>query len=592
MVSPLVRRAARPSPLASAAPRASLLAPLPVRQSSWSAIHRGLREEQGKPPKVPDFTYGDMPVSYRERRLLREALKRERSTFRIRKGKKDITEYPDEAKPKSRRARFYDPDDPFGKKSLVYQLKAGPLGEQLRAEMQKAREEKEREKEQEKGQETGQQTKQQETGQESKQETEQGTEQESSRQQPARVTPGLSEIRTSVPRPDLSLRGVNIAPRANADMFEVPEPDKDDGPMPWRSVPLRIPFTTASSQFLYGKNIVEAALRSGRRRLYKLYIHDYRPLWRQPEIKYLEALAKNHGVEIWWMQRPRQLRLMEKMSHGRPHNGFILEASPLPQPPLLALGPLVDGTDERDPRVGFRVELGHQSTEELAVNGAPDMVVTERGTYRPLVLVLDRILDPENLGSILRSASFLGATAVVMTAKASTPVTPTAVKASCGGCEDLPLFTVKDVASFLAKSRANGWAIYATVAEAPFASLPASHLPTPLRIHYSDPEWMEATFPKPVNRPRLDLADLEAADPLREKPCVLVMGNEGEGLDRRTMKEADYLVNIPRPDAGFRIANSLNVGVAAALVCSSMLRGRTKEKMAQQDAAREADTLF
>ncbi|KAA8631396.1 hypothetical protein SMACR_08379 [Sordaria macrospora] len=69
-------------------------------------------------------------MTYAERKAAREALPK--PTYKIRKGKKDITEYPAKADPQSRRARFYDPESKFGKKSLVYKLKTGYLDEDVK----------------------------------------------------------------------------------------------------------------------------------------------------------------------------------------------------------------------------------------------------------------------------------------------------------------------------------------------------------------------------------------------------------------------------------------------------------------------------
>jgi 21S rRNA (GM2251-2'-O)-methyltransferase len=117
-------------------------------------------------------------------------------------------------------------------------------------------------------------------------------------------------------------------------------------------IPLSIPYTTPASEFLYGASVVEAALssrREPRRKLYKFYIYTGENREDPDQDARLERLAKRSGVEVIRAGN-EWIRVMDKMSAGRPHNGYILEASPLPRLPVTSLGQLtrVDGQD------GFR----------------------------------------------------------------------------------------------------------------------------------------------------------------------------------------------------------------------------------------------
>ncbi|KAL2017010.1 hypothetical protein VTK56DRAFT_2691 [Thermocarpiscus australiensis] len=486
-------------------------------------------------------------MTYAERRKAREELAKARPTYKIRKGKKDITEYPEKAKPKSRQARFYDPNSPFGKKSLVYQLKAGKLREEL-----KALQEQEREKPTEFPSHPTQSQFESafHSGPASK---DSGS---SSSRRSARSASGARDAaggRRGAIRERRSISDANQKPRHK--------------PRKKQLEPLSIPYTTAASQFLYGKSVVEAALRSARRKLYKLYIYGGANRQNTSDDALIQALARRKGVPITILGEDG-LRLMDKMASSRPHNGFVLEASPLPQPPLTALGPLLEDYASRP---GYPVTLGHQSAEEAAINGTPTFIPAPSSTHKPLVVVLDQILDPGNLGAILRSVSFLGATAVAMTRKGSATLTPVALKASAGASEALHLFSVApSLPEFLNASRANGWAVYAAVSseeeEGPAGRGGRGGGGTKQRRH-------------------VDLHEVEEADPLRREPCVLLIGNEGEGLSRLVVKKADYEVNIPNL-SGSTVVDSLNVSVAAGLLCAAFLKGVMKERSA---AAREGE---
>ncbi|KAI1421259.1 Alpha/beta knot methyltransferase [Xylaria sp. FL1777] len=309
----------------------------------------------------------------------------------------------------------------------------------------------------------------------------------------------------------------------------------DDGP-------IRIFHTTAASQFLYGRSVVEAALKNSRRQLYKLYIYSGNDRQNPSQDDALAKLAREKGVSVEKVPN-HGLQMMDKMSGNRPHNGCVLEASPLPQLPLKALGPLSE--DPKKP--GFHVEIAHQSSEEEKVNGTSSFVGYQLPKGRnPFVLLLDGILDPGNLGAILRTAAFLGVNGVGITKGSSATLTAVALKASAGASETSTLFSVNSAADFLARSRENGWLAYAAVPSAK-RSRRNSHLT--------------------VDR-------LETYDPLSLQPTVLVVGSEGEGLAKPVRRQADHEVSIPSPSGSFTIdsIDSLNVSVATGILCSAFLR--------------------
>ncbi|ROV96840.1 hypothetical protein VMCG_07893 [Cytospora schulzeri] len=328
---------------------------------------------------------------------------------------------------------------------------------------------------------------------------------------------------------------------------------------PRQEGPVSLPYATAASQFLYGTSTVEAALNASRRKLYRLYIYK----GKDRRSKSLEKdtaigdLARRRGIRVDYVDEAA-LPMLNKMSGSRPHNGHVLEASPLPQMPITALGELSEG--EGGP--GFRVDLGHQSYEEAQVNGTSDFVPTEPDTRKPLVLMVDEVLDPGNLGAILRTASFMGVTAVAVSKRGSAPITPVVLKASAGAAEALTMFSVDGVEDFLRDSRENGWRVYAAVAPQPGST-----------------------------RRQVDTMDVEKDDPLRKHPCILLVGNEGEGLPRALRRASDIEISIPNL-SGSTVVDSLNVSVATGLLCSAFLRGKAKAFGDSVHVVQDAGAIF
>ncbi len=317
-------------------------------------------------------------------------------------------------------------------------------------------------------------------------------------------------------------------------------------------MPMAIKYTTAASQFLYGRSVVQAALEQSRRQLYNLYVYGGENRVDSYYNQSMIRLAESQGVPVTIVPNDQQ-RLMDKMSVGRPHNGFVLETSPLPQIPVTALGQL----DEPDGAgAGFHISRGHQTREEEAVNGTSTFIQRRGGggrTSMPLVLLLHEILDPGNLGALLRTASYLGVDAVGITQRSSSTLTPVVLKSAAGAVEEITLFSVDAPADFLEQSRRAGWSAYAAVAP------PEGKL---ARMH-------GGKF--------VSTDDIEARSPLLDTPCILVLGNEGHGLPRHIKVAADYELSIPRvvPDS---CIDSLNVSVAGALLAHAFIKGAASKQ--------------
>jgi 23S rRNA (guanosine2251-2'-O)-methyltransferase len=147
-----------------------------------------------------------------------------------------------------------------------------------------------------------------------------------------------------------------------------------------------------------------------------------------------------------------------------------------------------------------------------------------------LVVVLDEVTDPHNLGAVARSALAAGAGALVVPRHRAAAVTPAAVKASAGTLEHLPVAQVTNVVAFLKEAQAAGFWVYGAAGEA--------------RGSYLD----------------LDLGGR----------VVLVFGAEGRGLRPLVARTCDLLASIPLEAP----VESLNVSVAAAIFLFEARRQR------------------
>jgi 23S rRNA (guanosine2251-2'-O)-methyltransferase len=157
----------------------------------------------------------------------------------------------------------------------------------------------------------------------------------------------------------------------------------------------------------------------------------------------------------------------------------------------------------------------------------------------PLILALDQVQDPQNLGSICRTAECAGADGVVIPERRAAEVTPAVCKASAGAVEHLRLARVRNMADFLAEARRAGCWCYGASAEAAASERP----------------------PVPYDRP-----DYRGAG------VVLVLGSEGAGLRPRVATACDELIALPLRG---RI-ESLGVSAAAAAILYEILQSRER----------------
>jgi 23S rRNA (guanosine2251-2'-O)-methyltransferase len=147
-----------------------------------------------------------------------------------------------------------------------------------------------------------------------------------------------------------------------------------------------------------------------------------------------------------------------------------------------------------------------------------------------LVVVLDQVQDPHNLGAVCRAAEVAGAAGVVIPERRAASVTAAACKASAGAVEHLSVARVRNVADWLGEAKQAGAWVYGAAGEAERA--------------YTDVDWSGR--------------------------AVLVLGSEGSGLRPRVAETCDELISIP---VAGRL-ESLNASVAAAVIVFEARRQR------------------
>ena len=182
----------------------------------------------------------------------------------------------------------------------------------------------------------------------------------------------------------------------------------------------------------------------------------------------------------------------------------------------------------------------------------------------PFIVALDQVQDPQNLGSICRTAECAGATGLVIPERRSAEVTPAVCKASAGAVEHIRIARVRNVADFLVDARRAGcWSYGAsTPAESPVVE---GEYPT-------DRGEKEAGRAPPRARGHGDGARSTVlyTAPDYSGGVVLVLGSEGSGLRPRVAASCDQLVSLPLRGH----MESLGVAAAAAALMYGILQGR------------------
>lgn len=179
---------------------------------------------------------------------------------------------------------------------------------------------------------------------------------------------------------------------------------------------------------------------------------------------------------------------------------------------------------------------GSDSHQGICADAGPYPYVAEEtllAAEDPLIVVLDQVQDPQNLGSIARTAESAGASGLVIHERGSAEVTAAVCKASAGAVEHLAIARARNIADFLGLAREAGCWCYG-------AAMPG----TPGAVTYEQPDYRGGV--------------------------VLVLGSEGRGLRPRVASACDLLISLPMRGR----VQSLGVSAAAAALIYRILHDR------------------
>jgi 23S rRNA (guanosine2251-2'-O)-methyltransferase len=232
---------------------------------------------------------------------------------------------------------------------------------------------------------------------------------------------------------------------------------------------------------VYGINPIAEALKTDR----------VTALWlapgHNPRLQQLADVARRKGVPV----KPRDVDALNRLAEGGVHQGAVAEV--------------------RDTR-------GEDTLEDLAASGIP------------LIVVLDSIEDPHNVGAILRTVDAAGATGVIRQSRHAAPLSGATAKASAGAVTHVRVVDVVNIARALEElKQMNVWTV-----------------------------GLAGDAPK-----RYDEIDLTV-------PTAVVVGAEGSGLRRLVREKCDWLASIPM----LGHVDSLNVSVATGIVLYEAIRQR------------------
>lgn len=152
----------------------------------------------------------------------------------------------------------------------------------------------------------------------------------------------------------------------------------------------------------------------------------------------------------------------------------------------------------------------------------------------PFIIILDEIEDPHNLGSIIRTAELCGAHGIIIPKRRNVGITSTVYKCSAGAIEHMKIAKVTNVNVAIDELKAKG-----------------------LWIYGADIAGVEYSY-------EVDFSG----------PCAIVIGSEGRGISKLTLKKCDKLVKIPMIGK----INSLNASVAGGIMMYEILKGRLLKK--------------
>jgi len=253
-------------------------------------------------------------------------------------------------------------------------------------------------------------------------------------------------------------------------------------------------------EVLYGVHPVEEALKAGKRKFDHVIVARERDDLR---LEKLVALCRQLGVRV--LQESREQLTLRAQTAA--HQGIVAVVRP----------------------------MGILAIEDLFA-AAPAVPGAAR-----LLLALDGVEDPQNLGALLRVADGAGVDGVVLTERRSAPISPVAVKASAGAAEHLRIARVVNLVRALEELKQQNL-------------------------------WI-------IGLDERGTSDYDNFDFTRD--CVLVLGREGAGLHDLVRRTCDHLLRIPMAGG----VSSLNVSAAGAVVLYEAARQRRQARRATESGA-------
>ena len=239
------------------------------------------------------------------------------------------------------------------------------------------------------------------------------------------------------------------------------------------------------SELIYGRRAVMETLRAGRRHIYRLWLEGDEEVSKTDIVGEIHALATEKSVPLRFIKGG----LFEKMERqGQNAQGVALEVDDYPYVEI----------DEC-------LNYAHQKKEA------------------PLLLILDHLEDPQNLGTLIRSAEVLGVHGLIIPDRRAAKVTPAVSNASAGAVEHLRVVQVTNLNRLIEDlKRAQIWV---------------------------------AGLDSNLDSPQLDRKTLAG-------PLAIVVGSEGKGMSRLTREKCDFLVRLPMLGQ----VESLNAAVAGSIL--------------------------
>ncbi|RQW61623.1 23S rRNA (guanosine(2251)-2'-O)-methyltransferase RlmB [Vibrio viridaestus] len=242
-----------------------------------------------------------------------------------------------------------------------------------------------------------------------------------------------------------------------------------------------------SNEFIYGIHAINAVLEKSPDRLIEAFVLKGRQDDRlMPVLNQLQQM----GISIQQMGR----KALDDKAQGANHQGIIAKVKP---------------------------------AKALNEHDLDDILAT---ADKPLILVLDGVTDPHNLGACLRNADAAGVAAVIVPKDKSAPMTATVSKVACGAAETVPLVRVTNLARTMRALQEKGIWFVGTAGEA-----------------------------------TQDIYQSKLTGPI-----AIVMGAEGDGMRRLTRETCDELIKIPMAGS----VSSLNVSVATGICLFEAVRQR------------------